>query len=311
MTKTLTKPKARALIYRNKSGGISVKLLFLDKPLRGFTFKYRVGTKRSIKINTDADRDKYQMVVGFSVLESFLSINGIGSSEVEVDPTSIDTFYGFKDNYVVKPTKGFIDKWWGCDCPDLYRYMVNKDGHTNFFGLRLACFSNKLVEASYMGAYIDPTITEEEVNLFAGDKQHTNIYKEMMGVVDARKLTDEKHKEMTDWIEAYEENIQKVIDDNKLVIMLHINDMFDEDGCEIPFGLDCGFLNVFTENEEYNKLKVVIKNSKRGASPRWLTGLKLPYETQSLTIKKKEFEKIKEVVYAATGEVLYCKTMLD
>jgi hypothetical protein len=39
--------------------------------------------------------------------------------------------------------------------------------------------------------------------------------------------------------------------------------------------------------------------------------VRMPYEPQSLTIKEKEFQKIKEIVSRELGEELYCRTVLD
>lgn len=305
-TKVKAPPKARLYFYKNKSNGVSVKFTFLDKPFSGF--RYTIGTKRLIKYNRDEDRNKYQLIIGFSVLDNFLSANNIKDGEVEIDPASIEVFYGYDNTYAVSPTNSFVNKWWNYDCPDLFRYAVNKTGKSNWTGLDFVYFSNKLVEASYMGTYIDDDITEEEVKIFSRDREHTQIYTEMMNVLNAQNVSEEEIAEMESWIKSYEKNIQKAIDGDKLAIMMHIGDMFDAAGKEKSFGLDCGFLNIFTENEEYKKKKGLLKNLKTCAS--WLD-VRMPYETQSLTVKTLEFQKVQEVVLKQTGEKLYCKAALD
>ncbi len=304
-TKVKAPPKARLYFYRNKNNGVSVKFNFLDKPFGGFS--YIKGTKKSIRFNHDEDRDKYKLILGFSVLDSFLSCNGIKDGEVEIDPASIETFYGYDGVYAVNLTKSFVGNWWGYDCPVLSRYTVNKNYETNWTGLDFVYFQNILVEFSWSGACIGKDITEEEVKIFSEGREDTLIYKEMMNTLNSRDVTEESVSEMEAWIKDYESKIQQVIDNNKGIVM-HVVDFFTYTGKEQSFGLDCGFLNIFTENKEYNAKKGLLKNLKSCAP--WMD-LNIPYNTQSITIKQKEFEKIKQVVFEQTGEKLYCQTVLD
>jgi len=71
-------------------------------------------------------------------------------------------------------------------------------------------------------------------------------------------------------------------------------------------------LNIYTTNPQYNEQKGLLKNvrHKNISHASWMN-VRMPWEPQSLTIKRKEFEKVKEVVYRELGETLYCKTALD
>lgn len=71
-------------------------------------------------------------------------------------------------------------------------------------------------------------------------------------------------------------------------------------------------LNIYTTNPQYNEQKGLLKNVRRkGISHAPWMNVRMPYEPQSLTIKEREFQKIKEIVARELGEELYCKTMLD
>jgi len=71
-------------------------------------------------------------------------------------------------------------------------------------------------------------------------------------------------------------------------------------------------LNIYTKNSKYNEQKGLLRNVRRNDlnSAPWMN-VRMPYEPQSLTIKEREFQKIKEIVARELGEELYCKTILD
>lgn len=299
--------KANVLIYKGARNSVLCKIGPTKDNSKFFV------TKKT-RYNSGADSSDYPLIVSVSDLYGFLEANKIHDTEVEIDPDSIDVFYSFdcadREKFAAVPTKGFVDRWWNHDCPNLYRHKVNKDKSRNWIGIYLIYWSNLLVEASFYGAFIGEDITEEEVAIFSQGREHTLIYKEMMNVLNARKVTAEQAAEMEAWVRDYEQKIQKVIDDNKLAIMMSISHCFNPDGSEKIFGLDCGFLNVYTTNQEYNRRKGLLKNIDKSRFFGSMS-LKLPYETQSLTIKRIEFDAIREIVKKETGEDLYCKTMLD
>lgn len=277
-------------------------------------YSYQVGTGRNIRLNQDHDKEQYPLIVSFNTIDSFLRSNGVKNGEVEIDSNSLDVFYGYSgyghEKVTAKLRSKFVNEWWNVDCPTLYRYTTNKDGGVNILGVPLLYFTDCLVEASYYGTYIDRTITEEEVLALTKGYEQTIIYREMMNVLKAKNVTKEQVDEMERFVVNYEKRIQKVIDNNKVAIMAHLFDsnVFDETGKERCFGLDCGFIYVYTTNQNYVQKKGLLKNIKQ--VPDWLN-VRFPYKTQSLTVMKEQFRKIKEVVFVETGEELFCKTMLD
>ncbi len=302
-----TVPKARVLFF-TKGTDVCCKVNLVNN----YGLKYQIGTGHSIKVNNMEDQTKYPLIVGFNVIDSFLEANDIKDKEVEIDPNGLDMFYGYTSSngvtrYSIKPSKRFIDGWWHRDCPDFFRYKVNKNGPTNH-GIY---FKNSLVQV-WNGVHIDKEITEEEALMLIQGREHTAVSKEIMAVVNSRKMSEEQIERIQKWLQDYEAKIQKAINNNNLIIVLHINDMFDSiTGCERHYGLDCGILSIFSDNPEYNEKKMLIKNLPNSQIRNQQLDVKMPYNSQSLTVMKKQFEKVKEVVFAATGETLYCKTILD
>lgn len=182
------------------------------------SFRYQSGTRRGIRLNQGEDSKEYPYTVSYQYLDSFLDVNNIKLDDVEIDPNSIDDFYVY-DNYttnvMVNLTPAKVREWWNYDCPDLYRCMVNKEGHTNFFGMKLPVFQHKLVESSWNFVHIGEDIREDEVERLTKETPNTRIAIEMRATLKSRELSDEKIKEMTEYIDKYEEKIQSVINENE------------------------------------------------------------------------------------------------
>ena len=172
------------------------------------------------------------------------------------------------------------------------------------WGLNLICFSNKLVECGLGNIYIDEDITKEEVKKITKGHESSHIFEEMWHALNAQKLSGDEINFLAEEVKKYEDKIQEIIDKYSDEILISINGM--EDG---TYGLDLGFLNIYTENPQYNERKGLLKNIKRDSAS-WMN-ICMPYEPQSLTIKKKEFQKVKEIVARESGEELYCQTILD
>lgn len=228
---------AKILIYKTSGGGVSCKVNLGDDR-RNVT--YHRGKGKLFRWNKGKDRDEYPMVVSFSYLDDFLAANDINYKTVEIDKNSIDIFYGYSHGngevFFANLTQRNIDKWWIYDAPDLYRYSVNKDRHTNMWGLNLICFSNKLVEWSWNGTYIDEDITQEEVEKLTKGHETTHIAEEMWRVLNAQKLSEGEVEFLVEEVKKYEEQIQAVIDKHKDEILASIAGMIDG-----AYGLDCGF----------------------------------------------------------------------
>lgn len=299
---------AKVLIYKTSGGGISCKVNLGEK----FGITYHKGKGKLFRWNRGADRNEYPLIVSFSYLESFLSANDIDYKTVEIDKRSVDMFYGYSawntERFIADLTPAKVAEWrHKYEAPDLYRYTTNKDGHTNWFGLKLICFSDRLIEQSWSGIYVSNGITEEEVIKLTKGYENTRLAEEMWRALNAQRLSDGEIEFLTEEVKKYEEKIQAVIDKHKDEILASIAGMRDG-----AYGLDCGFLNIYTKNSKYNEQKGLLRNVRRNDlnSTPWMN-VRMPYEPQSLTIKEREFQKIKEIVARELGEELYCKTMLD
>lgn len=299
---------AKLLFYRNSSGSVSCKVnLGTDK--RGFT--YTVGKRHCIRTNRGKDRDEYPFIVAFTYLDSFLNLNNVDLKDLKVDANSLDEFYSFyagdKELTSVNLTPKFVETWWDYDCPKISRHAVNKDRHTNWFGLTLPYFSNTLVNWSMYGTEVDNTIRPKEAEKLTKKHENSHISQAIWNAINAQKVTPGEVEFLEEEIKKYEEKIQKVIDDHADEILFHIKDM--KDG---SYGLDCGWVNIYTNNRLYNERKGILKNISKDIKNRVdYLDVKMPFFVQSTTIQRKAFEKVQELVKNILGEDLYSRTVLD
>ena len=288
----------------NKNNTVKVKI-----KLEGSSCIYYKGEKRNIRMNMDEDRKEYTYIVPYHYFYRFLDANGISEKDIEVDKESIDTFYGYDQwgnfDFFVKPTKAKVANWWNYDCPMLSRYEVNKDESVTILGMKIVCFSSILCEASWNYTSIGEDITEEEVALFVGDRTHTHIYNEMKKALEARELKTDDIEQMKKDIAAYDEKVQRVIDENKEIILEKIEPYKEQN-----FGLDCGWVNLYTENEEYREKRKLLKNTKGEYCLEYMS-VKLPYRCQSTTVQRMQFDAIKDILKKEIGDTIYASTQLD
>lgn len=309
------------------------KVLFFSKSNKPYTRIKKLSEEVSLYIPNYRDyviEDKNTVVCLYKNLDRILDVNKIESKDVVIDKNSIEQFYVFNDNYFVNPTKKWVNMWWNCDCPNLYRYMPNISGTSNFFGLCLICWQNLLIESSWNYTHIEEDITEKEVEAFGEDYKHTAIYSQMQRVLKARNMTEEEKQEKIKEAEKIEKEIQDIINEHKEEIMFStLNDFksyceldmeevktLDEEEIQNLFhkidsqmGLDCGFLyfklakgdELFKEISEYDS-----NHFKDGS-----LNINLPIFVQSTTIKRKMAEHIKNVVEDNSNYELTYWTTLD
>lgn len=299
---------AKVLIYKTSNGGVSCKVN-LNNGLKGFG--YCQGRGKQVRWNKGKDRQEYPINVSLSFLDEFLYTNGIDCETVEIDKNSIDVFYGYwvEDKHIIFTTlsEANIKKWWDYNAPDFWKYEVNKDQSCNSLGMKLVYFCNTLVEHGSGGEiYVDNNMTEEEAQIITKGHETTKIAKEIQYLLDSCKLSDEEVKSLTEKIKEYESQIQSIIDKYQDEILDSVKDI--EDG---SYRFDFGFLYIYTENQQYNDWKGLVKNRKNDLGHNQWLKVYMPYTSQSLTIKMREFEKVKEVVFRELGEKLYCTTILD
>lgn len=287
-------------LFENNRNRIEVKI-----NLGKNSFKCTKKDRPEIKINMNSDLKEYPLVVPYYLFEDFLLINDVDFKTVKIDENSISHFYGFKEydkskvKFSAELTKSFVNKWWLNDCPTIYRYSVNKDDHTNEYGLKLICFQDMLCEQSFMETYIGYSITEDEVNKLTKNYEHTHIYSQMILTLEAQKITDEQITSICDDVKNYESNIQTLIDSNKPNILNYIEDIKDN-----TIGNDFGTIQIFSKNQEITKKKSILKIIHMPKHNKELN-ITLPFPTAIRSIQRKQFEKIKEIIKDATGDELY------
>lgn len=311
------------LLYFKSGNRVSVKV-----NLGKGRFSYRVGKRRCIRTNNGEDHAEYSLIVSVSYIMDFLYTNKVRDEDIVVSPESIEQFYEFDGNISVNLAPAFVAKWWNYDCPDIYRHSPNKYGHTNMLGMPICHFSHKLVESSWTAVYIGEDITEEEVTLLTKEREHTRIYSTMQSVLKARELKNktEEIEALKEKVASFDQKVQQVIDTHKGEILAHIADAFgsrvlvkkvDESNpsqvtelhINDNFGLDCGFLNIFTANKDYSDNRTLLRQLDSNTMP-WMN-VDMPYNTQSLTVNRVQFDKVRDIVLNHAGIELYSSSMLD
>jgi hypothetical protein len=301
------------ILYARNSSGVIAKFKFEGKDNY---WDYSFRDRRLVTKNKDKDSDIYPVKVSLNYMDEFLRLNNVNEMELSIDPNSLKRYYGFYNKYSSNLTPAFVNEWWNCDCPDLYRYTPNLENGTNMFGMYLLEFSNQLVNASWAGTYIDKSITPEEVQALTKGHEGTLVAKEMFNVLEARGVTLAEKKKLEEWVKSFEQRIQSVIDDNKEAIKQYLVEKFPQRVKSLEplviddnFGLDCGWVNIYTTNKEYVEKKGILKNLQEFRSDN--LGVKMPFSFQSTTVQRTMFDKIQELVEKATGIRLYSKTILD
>lgn len=293
----------KMLFYKTGNDSISVKLDWREG------YRYQQGTGRSIRRNKGKDAKEYPLIVSYNVLDNFMSNNGLTSDNVVVDEKSVEKFYGFYDSWKRKwfvsanLSEGFVSEWWNYDCPDIYRLAPNRDGHSNYFGIKLYCFENLLCESSFYATYVGSDITEEEVEKLTKGREHTSICKEMNLMIKSRKVSNEEIEEMKIFVRDFEEKVQTIVD------------LFEDEITEAVSTFNdsppAGFLNIYTNNREYNEKKSMLRElDKSGHHAKWLN-VKLPVQVQSIDVQRMQFDIVKEKVSKALNIDLHSETRLD
>ena len=304
------KPKIK--IYNTAYNNIRIKINFGKN---GESLNYRRGQKQYLRDNTGKDSDEFPYILeDYDLIYDILEINNVNDETVGITDDSIDEFYGFNGEYYGELTKEAVDQWWNYDLPDLRRYSVNKDRHENGWGLNLICFYSVLVEASLYNYYLN-NLTKEEINKLTNGYEHTSFYDECQSYLKAKEAKDNDSLEMyKEKVDKYTDEIQKVIDEHEDEIIEKFDgELYDvnDDGEITPyqFGLDCGFLNIYTRDKAISEAKQILYNAGEHDF-KWLS-LKLPYAPQSVTIKKKIFNEVRDIVRRELGESLMKEVYLD
>lgn len=310
-------------VYYYKTGNrVAVKLKW-DKS----SYHYTVGRGKEVRLNRGEDHHEYPHIVSVDYIMDFLCQNDIRDEDIWVDPRSIDEFYSFNNKVSVNLTPSFVAEWWNYDCPNIYRLTPNKYRHTNMMGMPICHFTNQLVESSWTADYIDEDITEQEFKALTLGHEDTRICKTIKSVLDARKIQEDEAKvsEIRAKVNEFDNKVQEVINNNENEILNFLKNEFKERVVYLPdaekegkkhdfriddnFGLDCGFINIQTTNKEYMDKRTLLRQLDKNVSP-WMK-VSLPYFSQSTTLNRVQFQKVKEIVERETGIELYAHTVLD
>lgn len=252
--------------------------------------------------------------------ETLTSANGIKSGDIFTDEDSIKQFYSFDDNYFVSPTKKWVEMWWNYDCPILYRYTSNLDGTSNMWGFSWTAWQKTLVESSWNYTEVDEYITEKEVDIFAGEYKHTEIYRQMQNILKSRKISNEEKEDNIKKAEEIEDKIQTIIDDNRELILKKAAKSFTGEDEHEPInilreldgsmGPDCGFLYM-SLIDEADLFKEIANYDTSHRMKNGSMKLNYPGGVQSTTIMRAVAKAIKDIVEAKTHHEMTYWTVLD
>lgn len=308
-------------LYYYKSGsGVAVKLKWNKT-----TYTYTIGRKGEVRINRGKDHFEYPLIVSVSYIWDFLYQNNVRDEDLLVDQNSLDSYYRFDSKVTANLTPSFVKEWYNYDNPILVRCTPNKDRSTTMLGMPLAHFECHLIESSWSDCYVDESITEEEVSKLASSRADSYITKRMRDVFKARELKEAgKSEELKSFVKAFDERIQAVIDNHQQEIIDFLEVTFagriiyaatgtdgTSQGFRINdnFGLDSGFTYIKAKDAEYTENRDLLRSMDRNEAY-WMN-VNMPYASQSLTVQRKQFEKVSEIVQRETGIEIYANFKLD
>lgn len=186
------------------------------------------------------------------------------------------------------------------------KFIPNKNGDTNAYGLSLLFWQNTLVE-NYLGVYADEDITEEEIRDIIGPYTESVLARELwrqynaFNAKDKEKALEQAKKKIND--------LQQWVDDNSAKIIQAVEARFgDLKRAEQHMGFDCGFIYFKYKDPVYAEMFSAASTVNGSAIYRsGEFSINLPFMTQSTTIKREMAAYIKENY---TEEISY-RTVLD
>lgn len=236
--------------------------------------------------------------------------------------SDIEHFYEFDGMVIAALTPKMVEKYQSDPC-DVYRHTPNVDSTINGFGLTFVTWSTKLIEVGYGSVYVDEDMTSEEATTITKGFEDTWVSKE---IALKMKAYEKKHSggdaSIVEEVETKISECQQVIDNSSAKIVEEAYYYFKNDTtasfeekerylATLGFGLDCGFLSFYFEDETLNeKAKTAgICGLQKTYDGRFT--LKLPVFNQSLTVMKKMAEVAEKIIFEKTGIKLLHYTMLD
>jgi hypothetical protein len=245
-------------------------------------------------------------ITNYGVYKELLDFNDIDEKDVTLK--GLDKFYGYEDKFG-KLNEKFLSGW--DKFKPLTRYKVNKSHSENMFGIHMTAWETILVQ--WEGKFYLDGLTTSELGVLS-DNTEGVLKRKVEKLLEVLNMEEEEIEAARETVTFYEKRMQYIIDDHREEILKEFEGvLYDlkEDKIiphKINTGLDCGFLHVYSKNELYNEAKEVTVLYDGEAD--WMS-IRLPYSPQSNSIKRKVFEKAKEVVNDFISEKLYCETVLD
>jgi len=288
------------LLFFGKNNRVKVKVASDGLKNR---ITYHRGLKKQIAFNQDADCNEYPVIVSSNYLERFLEINKIPIKTIKIDQASLKRFYQLEIGgtvTVAELTPSIVSKWWGYDCPDLI--LVEPNLEENDYG---TCYYSPYYESRLVcwddGGTVSDDITEEEADRLAGDKDNT-IANRIRLKVSMRKATKLQRDSWLTEIVCYENQAQKIIDDNAGVI--------EAAARNAPQGL-CGWLTYQTSNVRISNL--LDKLAAMGCVDREQPNLhiRIPSTSMYLDADEAACRAVNELIVKEMGDHIWHRTYYD
>lgn len=255
----------------------------------------------------------------------FLESNGIEDFDLLAEEGSIDMFYGFDDVWFIKPTPAIVARWWDYDCPALYKHSVNKKGETNGWGMIPCWWENPLITACWKDIFVASDISETEAKVFTKGREDTEIYAQVQRVLKVKTITPEDKKTLEAEVLAFEETVRGAIETHRHDILLKTakemnlavhGDMTDETLHAMitknePQGFNCGFAYLSPTGARLNKFKMLSLLDDSRFKDGSIKELNLPWEGQSVDVKKIELRVISNILKDEYGVEVIGWTVLD
>lgn len=295
----------------SKGNSISAKFSLLKQN----SFKYHSSIRVSNNKDEETYKEGYFLSVKATDFEYILKSNDISLDEVLFDENSITNFYCFKgdkDYTSQNLTKSFVKNWFNYDCSSLYKYTLNLNKNYNWIGLKPFLFRDTLLECSFFEVYASENILDKEIEkIMEYSNSKGIVYEKLQNIINTKKLTKEEVENAYEIICKYDSKVQKTIDELKDKLEEKFGNRLGE-----QYGLDCGFLYMYTKNETYKNAKRILINAPSEINEyREVTNdslnVNIPLGTQSTTVQREMFNFLKPFLEKKLNDEFYCLTKLD